>query len=176
MFEPARAAATTLCILLGLIGPACVTQSGQPAQSCGGTGVDNPTASVSIDLGSLLRPAASAKLQLGDILYIGANACEQYTLPNGTSVQPILIELSRHQQARPGRGTTHTLDVLYKAAGSGSTILTIGCHGNGCAGAQIFVTVQVQQSGAVTADRSVGIETLDAYGSKSTYDRAVLRG
>jgi hypothetical protein len=110
------------------VSPAC----GSTTVACAGTGVSAAMAAVSIDLGDLLTPQASATLHVGDELYIGSNGCGSYGLPSSKSLGPTLIELSRHQQNGPGNGDgTHTLDITYWAAAPGHVVISITCRVTG---------------------------------------------
>jgi hypothetical protein len=135
--------AIALCLAPLAFSPAC----GPTTVICAGTGVRAPTAAVSIDLGDLPKPEASATLHVGDELYIGSNGCGSYGLPSSKSLGPTLIELSRHQQNGPGNGDgTHTLDVTYRAAAPGHVVISITCQSDSCDGAPIGVTVTVLAS------------------------------
>jgi len=58
--------AIALCLAPLAFSPGC----GPTPVACFGTGVTSPTAAVSIDLGDLLKPEASATLHVGDELYV----------------------------------------------------------------------------------------------------------
>jgi hypothetical protein len=135
--------AIALCLAPLAFSPAC----GPTTVACGGTGVRSTTAAVSIDLGDLPKPEASATLHVGDELYIGSNGCGSYGLPSSTSLAPTLTELSRHQQKGPGSGDgTNTLDITYRAASPGRVVISITCQSDSCDGAPIGVTVTVLAS------------------------------
>ncbi len=132
-----------LCLFPLAFSPGC----GAVEVSCAGTGVANSTATVSIDLGDLLKREASATLHVGDELYIGSNGCGDYGLPSSGSLAPTLVELSRHQQAGPGDGGGgHTLDVTYRASAPGHVVISISCRSESCDGAPIKIPVTVVAS------------------------------
>lgn len=137
-----------LCAIALCLAPlAFISGCGPTPVACFGTGVTSPTAAVSIDLGDLLKPEASATLHVGDDLYVGSNGCGDYGLPPSKSVVPTLVELSRHQQTGPGTGDgTHTLDVTYRAAVPGRVVISITCQSDFCDGAPIGVTATVMAS------------------------------
>ncbi len=141
---PLRAVcAILLCLAPLAFSPAC----GPTTVICAGTGVRNPTAAVSIDLGALPKLEASATLHVGEELYIGSNGCGSYGLPSSKSLAPTLTEVSRHQQNGPGNGDgTNTLDVTYRAAAPGHVVISISCRSDSCDGAPIGVTVTVVAS------------------------------
>lgn len=114
--------------------PACAVSA--PADvACGGTGVRDSTAAVSIDIGDLPKPEASATLHMGEELFVGSNGCGDDGLPSKDSVTPILVELSRHQQVGPGTGDgSFTLEVRYRAATSGRVVISITCRSDYCSG------------------------------------------
>ena len=138
--------AVAFCLVPLAFSPGCTpTRVATPTPvPCAGTGVSSQTATVSIDVGDILGPEASATLHVGDELYVGSNGCGDYGLPSSRSLAPTLVELSRHQQAGPGLGDgAHTLDVFYRAAAPGRVVISITCRSDYCAGSPIRVTVMV---------------------------------
>jgi hypothetical protein len=134
-----------LCAIALCLAPLAFSPGCGPTQvTCAGTGVTSPTAAVSINLGDLLKPEASATLHVGDELYVGSNGCGDYGLPPSKSLALTLVEVSRHQQTGPGTGDgTDTLDVTYRAAAPGRVVISITCHSDFCDGAPIGVTATV---------------------------------
>jgi hypothetical protein len=63
-------------LCLGFI-PGCTTTC---QTYCAGTGVTDPTADVSIEIGDLVQPDAAATLTVGQILFVGSNGCASYGL------------------------------------------------------------------------------------------------
>lgn len=134
--------AIVLCLAPLAFSPGC----GSAAVTCAGTGVGSSTATVSIDIGDILKPEASATLHVGDELYVGSNSCGDYGLPPKASLAPTLEELSRHQRVVSASGDrSNTLDVTYRAAAPGQVVISISCR-NDCPGSPIRVTVTVVAS------------------------------
>ena len=117
---------------------------GSTPVTCAGTGVGSSTATVSIDIGDILKPEASATLHVGDELYVGSNSCGDYGLPAKASLAPTLEELNRHQRVAAG-DRSNALDVTYRAAAPGQVVISISCR-NDCPGSPIRVTVTVVAS------------------------------
>lgn len=112
--------------------PPTTTSPGTP---CIGTGVSDRTATASIDIGDLTKASVDVSLHVGDVLFIGSNGCGAYSIPNSDTVGPVLMEMSRHQQAAPGVGDgAHTLDVRYKAIAPGSAVIQVKCRSDSCDG------------------------------------------
>jgi hypothetical protein len=102
------------------------TLAATPGQFCGGTAVFGLQAAASIDLGDLQvlgNPSViPVTLQVGQVLFIGANDCALYTLTPATDLAPIL-----EQEATPSVYSYDSLAVLYRAATPGSVAISIDC-------------------------------------------------
>jgi hypothetical protein len=125
-------------VVVSLVSVAAITgcTGVAPASTvCAGTGVHDSTAAVSIDIGDLTTSEITARLHVGDELFIGSNGCGDYAIPPKDSVAPVLLELSRHKQAGPGpRDGSHALEVRYRAMAPGQIVVPISCRSNACSG------------------------------------------
>jgi hypothetical protein len=153
-----RSSISYVIALVALLGSACSFEGQSPtagttATPCAGTGVADPTATVSIDIGDLRTQSVDVQLRVGDVLYVGSNGCGPYVIPKGETVAPFLREVSGHQQANPGPGDgPHTFDIRYQAVAPGHTFIKLACRSAFCSGISDFgPSVQVNVTVAPSA-------------------------
>jgi hypothetical protein len=139
-----RAAISYAFAVVAFFGTACSCDGQSPTAAttptpCVGTGVTDPTATVSIDIGDLRTQSVDVQLRVGDVLFVGSNGCGAYVIPKGETVAPFLREVSRHQQAHPGPGDgSHTFEIRYQAMAPGRTFIKIACGSSFCSGISDF--------------------------------------
>jgi len=122
--RPMRFIGAFAVVLLGIAGAGC--GGGSTAQQfCAGTGIADTGAAANVDLGDLVGSPAtiSVSLNVGQLLFVGANDCAHYQLTPAAQLAPVL----QQELGLPTPSGAHSLAVVYEAESPGTAVIHIEC-------------------------------------------------
>jgi hypothetical protein len=110
--------------------------------ACAGTGVAYSGAAHSVDLGDLVGNPSSihVSLEVGQLLFVGANGCAHYQLTPAGEPEPTLEERGGLPAPYAGYG----LAIPYEAESTGTAVINVSCSPSAfCGRAKMSIDVSV---------------------------------